>query len=480
MIAPLIAFFLRGAVVGPKGSERSLGASLERDAIATSAREGGRAFYARMRRATAAIFALDLIMLGLSLVLTVVLARALGAAQYGVYAYAIALVAALGIPLRVGLPKLVVREVAAYRARSEWHRMRGLLRWANSTVLISSVVLVAVAWLAAWLGAGATVSPTTITVALALPLLPLAALGAVRSATLSGLHFVVLGKLPEAVVRPAVFLLLLVGGWLAFAGRGLTAPSVVVMDVLATGIAFTVGAAVLRTRLPNEAREGPATYTTHAWRRSTMALALVAGLQFINHRVDILMLGVLRDTAEVGVYQVATRGADCVHLVLMAVNAVLSPTVSSVYASGQFDRLQRLMTQSARLVLLCSLPIGLAFIVWGKWILTTVFGPEFGAGATPLAMLSAGQLVNAAAGSVGLLLTMTGNERYTVRGVGVAAVLNIVLNAVLIPAWGGFGAAVATVTSLVTWNALLVFWAHRRLGIHGTVLGPIGFRRNAR
>jgi O-antigen/teichoic acid export membrane protein len=438
----------------------------------------GRSFYKQLRRVTATTFVVDVGTVVLSLALSIVLARTLGAAEYGVYAYTVALVGAVGIPARLGLPRLIVREVAAYRTRSAWDRMRGLLRWANVTVLLGSVALATAAGTVAWILAGG--NPAMVTFGLALPLIPLGALSALRSATLSGLHFVVLGKLPEAVVRPGVFLVLAGVTAVAFTSGSLRASSVITMEVVATAAAFVVGTVLLKTRLPREAYVGPATYATRAWLSSVMPLAMITGMQFINHRVDIIMLGAFGDAAEVGAYGVATRGADCVHFVLVSVNAVMAPTIASLYASGHMERLQRLVTVSARMVLLCSLPLGIAFIVAGRWILATVFGPEFGAGAPVLAILSAAQLVTAAGGSVALLLTMTGHESDTARSVGVAAVVNVILNFLLIPLWGGVGAAIATATSVVTWNTLLAVWAYRRLGIGGTALGSFPFGRRGR
>jgi len=91
--------------------------------------------------------------------------------------------------------------------------------------------------------------------------------------------------------------------------------------------------------------------------------------------------------------------------------------------------------------------------------------------------LSVGQLINAATGSVGLLLIMTGYERDAAICVGISAVLNVVLNATLIPKWGLTGAAIATTSSMMVWNILLAIWVYRRLRIHSTALGEIGLSR---
>ena len=82
-----------------------------------------------------------------------------------------------------------------------------------------------------------------------------------------------------------------------------------------------------------------------------------------------------------------------------------------------------------------------------------------------------GQLVNAAFGSAGTLLNMTGNERATLFGMTVAIALNVVMNFTLIPFFGGTGAAVATATSYLVSNVILWRMVGQRLHIDSTMVG---------
>jgi len=75
------------------------------------------------------------------------------------------------------------------------------------------------------------------------------------------------------------------------------------------------------------------------------------------------------------------------------------------------------------------------------------------------------KLINAACGSVGFLLNMTGHETETAKVIGTAAVFNVVMNLLLAPRFGLQGAAVATAVTFLLWNALLWRFAARCLGI---------------
>jgi len=244
--------------------------------------------------------------------------------------------------------------------------------------------------------------------------------------------------------------------------------------VVSVAIAFGVGAELLRRALPRDIQNVQPTYRIKSWTGSILPFLFITGTFFINNRTDILMLGALQGPAVVGVYTVASRGADLVTFILIAVNQSIGPMMSSLHTKGDRQGLQRLVTKSARVVTLISLPTGLILILFGKWFLA-IFGPEFVAGYLALVLLCCGQILNGFVGSVGQLLNMTGHERDTALAVGVSAVSNVILNALFIPRFGAVGAAAATASSFVIWNVWLVISVYKRLGIYATAVGKPGF-----
>ncbi|MCX7847292.1 MAG: polysaccharide biosynthesis C-terminal domain-containing protein, partial [bacterium] len=90
-----------------------------------------------------------------------------------------------------------------------------------------------------------------------------------------------------------------------------------------------------------------------------------------------------------------------------------------------------------------------------------------------LRWLCCGQVVNACAGSVALLLTTTGHESEALKGVTLGAVINVIGNAILIPRLGITGAAIGTAVSTVVWNVALAVYVYKRLGINPTIFGGL-------
>lgn len=77
-----------------------------------------------------------------------------------------------------------------------------------------------------------------------------------------------------------------------------------------------------------------------------------------------------------------------------------------------------------------------------------IFGSNYAEGAMALTILSIGQFVNVIAGSVGVLLNMSGHKRVWRNIALLTGVLNVILNITLIPIWGITGVAIATATSI--------------------------------
>ncbi len=130
----------------------------------------------------------------------------------------------------------------------------------------------------------------------------------------------------------------------------------------------------------------------------------------------------------------------------------------------------RLGSWAGRGAFFICVPLALIYVTLGHWVLR-LFGEEFTAGFTALVILTVGQMVNAGAGSVGLLLQMTGHERDVAVGLAIALAMNLALNLALIPVWGVNGAALGATANVILLNVLLAVQVRRKLGIGPTVFG---------
>jgi O-antigen/teichoic acid export membrane protein len=111
------------------------------------------------------------------------------------------------------------------------------------------------------------------------------------------------------------------------------------------------------------------------------------------------------------------------------------------------------------------------YLLFGQEILTVLFGEEYAAAQSTLAILALGQMANVATGPVATLLVMTGHERNAIIGIAAGAFLNIVFAFALIPTMDSAGAAVAAAIAIATSNLSLVVVSWRKLGIEPSAFG---------
>ena len=425
-------------------------------------------------RGAAGTFALNALAVFMGFVLALVLSRLLGAAGYGAYVFALAWASLLSVPAVLGLTPVLVRNVAAYRAQGKWAELKGILRRANQAVLAMSLLLAAAAAVAGLLlvdPGGDFLRPFLV----ALTLVPLLALSAIRLSTLQALGHVVLSRLPETLIAPAS-LLALVALAAAVLGSSLSATWAVALQSVATLLAFAVGLILVWRLLPDAAASARPAYDTRAWARSAAPLLLVSGLAAVSLHAGTVALGLATDAAEVGIYGVAGRISVLTGFLSVAAVYALMPEIARLYATGSRARLGVLLPRSARVVLLVSTPLALAFLAFPGLFLG-FFGETFAGGETVLRILVIGEVVKLVFGYASATLAMTGFEDQVLKGAAAGAISNVALLGALVPAFGAEGAAVALVLSGLAANSVHAYLAWSRAGLYTPALRLPRFAR---
>lgn len=390
--------------------------------------------------------------MALSFALSVLLARVLGPQGYGIYAFAFAILTIGGMPVLKGVPTLVVREVAKIHVRREWGLLRGLKIRADQSAIIPIILG------AAGLGIVAVVIPYHLeqgqipTLGWTLVLLPLMVWTDVRGAVLRGLRRVVRGYIPGLLVRRVVFLIVVLLLHLAIE----VTPAVAMLSHVVGGAAALGCAIVLVGRtLPSRVKNAQPEYETKKWLAAVLPLSLFSGLMMVNSQVDITVLGVIRDSDEVGIYRVAVQGSNLAVFGQMAANMLLAPYVANLYEKGDKDRLTTLYKAGTVVGVSVAVVVTAAMTLYGAELLELIFGASFRPGATALVVLCVGQIGSAIAGPALLLLNMTGHEQRTVKWIALALVGNAIMSVGLVPFYGMMGAAIVTAASVVFWNVAL-------------------------
>jgi O-antigen/teichoic acid export membrane protein len=390
------------------------------------------------------------------------LARYLTVEAFGTFYFLLSIVMMLAIPTTMGLPILVSRETAAALKVGDHSRIRQTLRTALTLVAVTSLTIIAAGWLAIRFTGVIDTNKTALM--LGLLMIPITALANLRTGFLRGLGAVVLSQIPEMLVRPVVFITIVL--LLLFVGRnGQSAEDAMVIQLFAAISSFVAGLLLLRHAMPNAS--GPAYEDVALWPlvMSSITLGASTGLAMLNSNIDVLMIGILRSELEVGLYRPAVSMANFLLFGLQAAGWTIMPGLASAYRQNDMAELERQAVRAARFGFVTAALFASFILLFGKWILVSFFGPEFEATYPSLAILALGQLANSAFGSLIVLNNMTQNERITLRSALAAVLVNIILNALFVPSFGIIAAAAATVASLMVNKTILLISVKRRLGI---------------
>jgi len=415
-----------------------------------------RIFFVFMIRAGGAVF---------SLIASLIVTRALGATEYGIVAYALSWMSILSIPAKLGTDSIIVREVSILKGKHEFNKIIGLFILSTKTVFLSSFIVFSVSMAVFWKFGNASL---LLPLLFSLLMLPFISINSIQQAVIRGCNKVLRSQAPEMILNPLLLISIIGSG--ALVGFHFTHKGVLLLHLLITIVISLVLFRMVTLLYPAIKPINPSRQELQSLAKSILPFTLIGAMSIINGRADVVMIGVIDSTESAGIYNIATNGADLISFMLVAVNIVLAPIIARLYSQKEIFNLETILRKASKVAVIATLPILAIFAFAGGWLLD-LFGPRFIDGQHALIILSIGQLVNAGAGSVALLLNMSGHEKNTAIGFGMAAIGNVILNIILIPEFGINGAAIATFTSTSVWNILLLRSVIVKFNINPSIAG---------
>lgn len=421
---------------------------------------------ATLYRGSSAFLAIYVAGSGLSFGVQLFMARVLGAPSYGYFVYAMSWMAVLLLGCNVGLKPTAVRFVAAYNARAEWPLLRGFLRTATRWTIAASMVVVTLSLVALWLLRPRLdqLGTTLVLIAIAMPFM---ALGEVWSSALRGLGAVARSQIPASIVQHSLLgiaLIVLVASSGADGGATLSACAFLLATIGTLGVAGLF----LRRALPRQVAGCPPLHAGPEWFHVAGSNVLIALFQAVRAPLIVVIAGAYVDSRHLAFYGAAQRLANVMALGLTGISAFASPLISEYFALSDFASLQRLARAAARGALCAALFTALVMIVFGRQLLH-LFGEGFETAYIPLLVLLFGEMTAAAAGPVGLFLTMTGRQKTATRIEAVTSTVVVGLALILVPRYGIGGAAVVVAMGSFLRNAAMLVAVRKQLGLRSAI-----------
>lgn len=186
----------------------------------------------------------------------------------------------------------------------------------------------------------------------------------------------------------------------------------------------------------------------------------------LNSRIDVLMIGAMLDEKMAGIYTIAALVAEGLAQAAFAVRNSVNPLITRLVVAGNHDELLRL----SRKIVLVFTPFMAAASLFGllifPWFARIAFGgQEFDAAYGPLMWLLLGLTLSAGMMTFGMLLSQTGHPGWHSAFLATVLLVNVALNALLIPLWGITGAGMAQAGANIALAVLIVVLARRVAGV---------------
>lgn len=411
-------------------------------------------------RGASVAFILKVLAAGLAFGLNVILSRMLGAKGSGIFYLAFTIVMLGSAIGRVGMENALVKFIAANISAGKPDMVLVIHRKAIIFSIVTSTILSTLLYnFSPWLADFAfskheLIQPLTI---MSLAIVPLSLL-TLYAYSFQGLMKIAISVTMMSIASP---LLTCLGVMIFVPTYGINAAAI--SYLCATTLTFITGWILWRWETERFTKKKP-DFSNRELLTTSIPLMWVVLLGITINWAPLIFLGRWESYSNVGIYSAASRTAMLTSFILIAVNSIAAPKFAASYQQGNFAVLEILVKNSSRIMILLATPILVLFISMPEFILG-LFGDEFRRGATVLTILSIGQFINVATGSVGYLLLMSGNEVSMRNNLLLCSLIGLVLNCVLIPTYGIVGAAVSVSLVIAIQNFTSTFIVWKRLGI---------------
>ena len=176
---------------------------------------------------------------------------------------------------------------------------------------------------------------------------------------------------------------------------------------------------------------------------------------------DTIFIGYFMTNGDVGVYRTAFQFTSAAAFITAAIAPTLTPKISRWSKDDEWEKIVYPVSRGITFGLILAVPVLFGGIFLADKLLYYFYGADFAAGAAACCILFAVQIVSVFTTFLGTALSASDHAKQSFYATATAAVVNIILNCILIPILGINGAAISTLISY-SLNAVLIAYFLRR------------------
>lgn len=370
-------------------------------------------------------------------------ARVLGASNWGVFSYAITIVAILTTFTDMGIGNILVRETAKNRGTEYATRVFSTIFYIKTALLIlgAVAVLVGAPYLSTLQGAR-VLYPVMVFILL---------FDAYREFGFAYIRATERMEAEAFVYITANFAIAVFG--IAFLVFRPTVKSFAIAYAMGDSVGAIAVIMLLRKKikdiLTNFSRELIWPLISYAW---PFVLSSFLALLMVN--TDIFIIGLMKPAADVGYYSAALRIVQILYLVPGILAISVFPSLSRL-AQQDRQKFRSLLERMILSALAFAIPVGIGGAITGRDIIGFVFGAAYLPAAAAFAILMLTMMADFPATLLSNAIFAHNKQKMLTIYAALGGITNIVLDLILIPKLGITGSAVATLIAQAVGNAFL-------------------------
>ncbi|MDZ7798474.1 MAG: flippase [Patescibacteria group bacterium] len=180
--------------------------------------------------------------------------------------------------------------------------------------------------------------------------------------------------------------------------------------------------------------------------KKSWPFALSAMFIMIYYYMDSVMLGFMGQDKEVGWYNAAYRPIMFLIMVSGLISTAFFPAISKLYKQS-INRLENLIYKFSKTIFIISIPMAIGGVLVGHDLIILLFGAEYTKSILAFQILIWTASIIYISSIFGPTLQACDQQKKHLFGVGLGALMNIILNIILIPLFSLYGAAIATLSA---------------------------------
>ncbi len=380
-------------------------------------------------------------------------ARILLPERYGLITWGLFLANILCMITGLGLNTALRRFLAMYRTNDDFGAIRGLIRFSGFASVITGTVgaivfFAASSWLADSVFGDKREAIVLQVLVFAIPSWTVLK---IMLAVFGGFERPFYKVLIEDFFVPLGFFSVVFLAWiLDFKEVGIVAGYAVVYFL---GAALSVYCVRTKT-LYRESLSYTPKYHTRSILKFSWPLILTEPLGKCTGMIDVLIVGALTTTYQVGIFRAASDMAATMAIVLMCLGYMYLPIISRFIANGEHEEWKAFNARVARWAMLLTFPIFATLFFFPREVIKIIYGTHYEQAAPVLRILALAYFGHAMVGFTGLNLIAKGMTSLQLLTSIFALATNIIGNYLFIPIYGIKGAAIASLLSLWSMNFL--------------------------